>query len=283
MKIGITGVTGHLGAQVVKDLIAQGISTGDIIGLARNVEKAKSNSNIEVRHADFDDIASLQKSLRGIDRLLLVSTMEPNPSKRVLQHTNVIKAAKENGVSLMVYTSGTKPEQNPLGLAHFKTEEFLKGSGVPYIILRNAYYLEAKMADIQSAVNNQPIVTNVGNGRFGVALRTEYAQAAANVLIDPPAINHTFNLIANVVDYQEFVSTLEKVLNKPVELVNVTDQEMEKGMLQHGMAAPVATLFAKANAAIRNGAGYEESDDFVRILHRPVKSLDVSIQTLLNK
>lgn len=283
MKIGITGITGHFGYDVVQDLIKQGYNTDNIIGLARNVEKAKerTNSAIEIREADFNNLELMKEALRGLDRILLVSTKEPDPQKRILQHTNVIKAAKSNSISLLVYTSGTKPDQNPLGLAHEKTEEFLQSSGVPYIILRNNYYLEVKLNDIQRAINNQPIVTNVGNGKFGLALRSEYAQVAANVLINPPAINKTYNLTANLVNYATFASALEKVLNKPVKLKNITDDEMEKAMINNNIPKPVASLMTKANAAIRNGAGNEVSDDFTKLLGRQPKGLEESIRAIL--
>lgn len=253
------------------------------MGLARNVKKAKERINqpIEIRKADFDNLELMEKALRGLDRVLLVSTKEPNPQKRIIQHTNVIKAAKENDVSLLVYTSGTKPEQNPLGFAHEKTEEFLQSSGVPYIILRNNYYLEVKLNDIQRAINDQPIITNVGNGKFGLALRSEYAQTAANVLINPPVINKIYDLSTNLVDYSSFVSTLEKVLNKPVKLMNITDAEMEKAMITNHIPGPVASLMTKANAAIRNGAGDEVSDDFTKLLGRQPKGLEESIKAFL--
>lgn len=283
MKIGVTGVTEHFGYDVVKDLIDQGYNTRDIIGLARNVEKAKEQITqpIEIREADFDNLGLMKKALQGLDRVLLVSTKEPNPQKRIVQHTNVIKAAKDNDVSLLVYTSGTKPDQNPLGFAHKKTEEFLQSSGVPYVILRNNYYLEVKLNDIQRAMNDQPIITNVGNGKFGLELRSEYAQAAANVLANPPATNKVYNLTANLVDYATFVSTLEKVLNKPVELENITDDEMEKAMVTNHIPGPVASLMTKANAAIRNGAGDESSSDFKKLLDRQPKGLEKSIKALL--
>lgn len=283
MKIGVTGVTGHFGYDVVQDLIAHGYNAADIVGLARNVEKAKERIDqpIKIRKADFDNLELMEKALQGLDRVLLVSTKEPNPQKRIAQHTNVIKAAKENNVSLLVYTSGTNPEQNPLGFAHEKTEEYLQSSGVPYIILRNNYYLEVKLNDIQRAMNDQPIITNVGNGKFGLALRSEYAQAAANVLINSPAVNKIYDLSANLGDYSSFVSTLEKVLNKPVKLINITDAEMEKAMITNHIPGPVASLMTKANAAIRNGAGDEVSDDFTKLLGRQPKGLEESIKALL--
>lgn len=129
----MTGITGHFGYLVLQDLLKKGIQNQDLVGLARNPEKAhkKLSEDIEIHQADFNNLASLQLALKGIDRVLLISTKEPDPIKRAAQHTNVIKAAKANDISLLVYTGGTKPDQNPLGKAHQLTEDFLKTSGVP--------------------------------------------------------------------------------------------------------------------------------------------------------
>jgi NAD(P)H dehydrogenase (quinone) len=45
----------------------------------------------------------LSESLRGINTLLLVSGMDA-PDQRIQQHRNVIEAAKDSGVSRIVYT-----------------------------------------------------------------------------------------------------------------------------------------------------------------------------------
>lgn len=84
MKI---GVTGHFGYQVVQDLLKQGVAKGDIVGLARTPSHAQSLSSagIALRRADFDDVKTLNQALVGIDRLLLVSTREPDPNIRTTQ------------------------------------------------------------------------------------------------------------------------------------------------------------------------------------------------------
>lgn len=83
------------------------------------------------------------------------------------------------------------------------------------------------MADIENALNDRPIVTNVGNGKFGLALRSEYAQAAANVLSNAKQeVNRCYELTANQINYEHFVTILSHVLGKEVQLVKFNDNEM---------------------------------------------------------
>lgn len=282
MKIAISGISGHLGYAVYQSLLATGYNKNDLIGLARNVEKAQAKLGTDalIRFADFDNFQSLKQALNGVNRLLLVSTNEPDTQRRVAQHANAITAAKENHVSLIVYTSGTKPDANPLGAAHQLTEQIIKQSNIPYVILRNGYYLEAKLGDVKKAQLNQPIMTNTGKGKFGLALREEYAQAAANALIGN-TYNRTYDLAANLINYTEWAKVISHVLNKPVQLIELSDQQMENAMLNQGTRTPVAHLLTAANAAIRNGAADISSTDFAELLGHQPQSLEKSLKSLL--
>src|SRR5690606_28954567 len=102
-KILITGATGNLGTAVINQLLK---STDDIhiVALARNENKAEylGAKGVKVRIGSFDEPASLDKALQGIDKILLISTGDPN---RFLQHKNVVDAAKKAEVKFIAYTS----------------------------------------------------------------------------------------------------------------------------------------------------------------------------------
>lgn len=285
MKIAITGVTGHFGYEVLEDLIKLGMQRENLIALARNPEKAKDliKDSAEIRRADFDDYNSLEKALVNVDRVLLVSTRESDPIKRAEQHINVIKAAKKNNVSLLVYTSSINPEKTQIGKAHVLTENYLEKSGVPYIILRNNYYLEVRENDIKNAIADKPIITSIGDGKIGYALRSEYALAAAKVLKGNFAVNKIYNLSDNVVTYNQFAQALEKVLNKKVEIKNITDEQMQDFMIRAGINENVAKTMAATYKALRLGAVDVQSSDFETILGRKPKDLERSLGILINQ
>jgi len=74
--------------------------------------------------------------------LLLVSGTELG--KRVEQHRAVIEAAKAAGVELIAYTSLLRADTSTLPIAgeHQATEELLRGSGIPWVLLRNGWYID---------------------------------------------------------------------------------------------------------------------------------------------
>src|SRR5688572_12377376 len=160
MKIGITGATGQLVRLVVSKLKTK-ISPEDIVALVRSVPKA-ADLGIEVREADYDKPETLEPALKGVDTLLLISANEVG--KRVVQHRNIIAAAKKAGVKWIIYTSLLHADKSSLGLAaeHIATEEALKKSGAPCTLLRNGRYTENYIRTIPGALAAGVILGSAG-------------------------------------------------------------------------------------------------------------------------
>ena len=140
MKIAVTGATGQLGPMVIAHLKAKAPGA-EIVALARNPANA-ADLGVNVRKADYDQPATLERALAGIDTLLLVSSSEVG--QRVAQHGNVIKAARKAGIGHLVYTSLVHAATSPLnvGAEHRATEADIKASGLPFTFLRNCWYVE---------------------------------------------------------------------------------------------------------------------------------------------
>ncbi|MGH3246514.1 MAG: NAD(P)H-binding protein [Trebonia sp.] len=140
MSILVTGATGHLGRLTVEALLARGVQPAEIVATGRDTGKIKdlAGRGVNVRRADFADPSGLAEAFAGADRLLLVSTA--SPAGRVAEHQHAIDAAKAAGVSLLAYTSVTHAAADQMTLAadHRETENYLRGSGIPFTMLRNS-------------------------------------------------------------------------------------------------------------------------------------------------
>ena len=73
-KYAVTGATGKLGRLVLDELLEKA-SPHDIVALARDPSALAdyAQKGIDVRQADYDDPASLDAALAGVDRVLLIS------------------------------------------------------------------------------------------------------------------------------------------------------------------------------------------------------------------
>src|SRR5690349_17996120 len=88
----ITGATGQLGRAVVKQL-AKRVAAERIGVFVRDKRKAAElkEQGVKLFVGNYDDIASLDQAMRGVERVLLISGTEQN---RIQQHKNVVDAAQ---------------------------------------------------------------------------------------------------------------------------------------------------------------------------------------------
>ncbi len=146
----VTGASGHLGRFAIEQLLARGVPPSHVVAMVRDRGKAASlaGRGVQVREADYSRPETLGAALAGVNRLLLVSSSELG--QLAAQHSNVITAARMAGVARIAYTSMLNADDStsPLAGEHRDTERVLREAGVPYTLLRNGYYTEVYIADL---------------------------------------------------------------------------------------------------------------------------------------
>lgn len=281
MKFLVTGATGSFGARVVETLLKT-VSANEIAVSVRNPEKTDNlrSLGVDVRQADFNDPDSLEKAFQGVERLLIVSTNEPITEKRISQHVNAIEAAKRAKVQLVVYTSAVNIM--PLNAAHKATEKVIVESGIPYSILRNNFYLETEIDTIKACMMGAPIVTSAGSGKIGLALRNDYADAAAAVLVGEGHESTIYELSGKPINYDELAAEIGKVIGKEVLVQHVDDAGYAAFLKQVGIPEMFIPILASAKAGIREGFAEVESNDLETLLKRPVTPINEALNMLVS-
>ncbi|RTE67488.1 SDR family oxidoreductase [Amphritea opalescens] len=211
MKIAITAASGHLGGAFVKATVGL-LSAEQVIGLARTPAKA-SHLGVEIRPGDYNDQNALEASLQSVDTLLLVSGMD-DPDKRIVQHRNVIQAAKNSGVKKIVYTSVQGAEENtafsPVIQSNRQTERDIINSGLDWVIGRNGIYIEPDIDYIESYKQAGGIDNCAGDGRCGYTTRPELAYAYAKMLTEDKHNTQTYNLHGEAITQYQLADYLNQ-------------------------------------------------------------------------
>ena len=182
----VTGSTGHFGAAAVTYLLEK-VPASQIAVLARDAAKAKhfADKGVTVRTGDYHNYESLVAAFEGVDKVLLVSSNDFND--RFGQHKNVIDVAKAAGVQLLAYTSIEEKDAHNsatgiLAKDHALTADYVKGSGLPYVLLNNSLYADVVPMFIGEQVLETGIFFPAGDGKVPFATREDMALAAAVVL-----------------------------------------------------------------------------------------------------
>lgn len=285
MKILVTGATGKLGSKVVETLL-QSVPANQLAVSVRNPEKAEGlvSRGVEVRHGDFDHPETLVTAFAGIDRLLIISADGDNET-RIRQHTDAVAAAERAGVKFIAYTSlaNATESTNLMAPPHVATEAAIIKTGIPYTFLRNNWYLENEIGGIQGALAGAPWVTSAGTGKVGWALQQDYAEAAAAVLLGNGHENKVYELSAPLLTQEELATALGAVLGKEIPVQQVSDETYAEIMKGLGLPDFVIPIVVGIQESIRNGSLAVESNDFEKVLGRPVTPINEALTQIVNE
>lgn len=282
MKIGVTGASGQLGRLVVAGLLEK-CAAADIVAVVRDPGKVAdlAAKGVEVRTASYEDRASLDAAVAGLDKLLLISSSEVG--RRFPQHKNVIDAAKAAGVKHLVYTSAPKATTSALILApeHKATEEYLAASGLPYTVLRNNWYTENYAQSVRSAKESGVLVAAAGSGRVASATRADYAEGAAAVLTGEGHEGKVFEFTGDRAwDYHELAAAIAEATGTDCSYKAVQPAELVTAMTAAGMDEGTAGFFAALDANIAEGHLGDASPDLTKLIGRPTTPLKETVKKL---
>lgn len=291
-KILVTGATGQLGYEVVKSLLSR-TDASHIAALVRNPENEKAvdiaAQGVELRQADYDDYHSLVKAFQGIDKLYFVSGNDI--SRRIPQHENVVKAAKEAGIKHIIYTSFERKNEtdtSPIAAVakgHLKTEELLKSSGLAYTILKHNLYLDILPMYIgEQVIERGMIYLPAGNGKTGFVTRKDMAEMAAAILTTEGHENQSYDVTAEkTYSFGEIAGLLSRFTGKNVQYVSPSPEEHQKTLTEADVPIEVITLFSGFAQSIAQGDFDQTSDLIFRVTGKHPVSIPDFLQQVYAK
>lgn len=272
MKIGVTGATGQLGCLVVEKL-KQKVAAENIVALVRTPEKA-ADLGVEARAFDYSKPESLVASLKGIDKLLLISSNEIG--QRLPQHLAVIEAAKKAGVKHLIYTSILHADTSTLGLAgeHLATEVALKASGLVYTILRNGWYTENYTGSAKGAVGAGAFMGCAGEGNIASAARIDFAEAAAVVMAGDGHENKVYELAGDeAYTLTELAAEISLQTGKTIPYNNLTETKYADILKSFGLPEGLAHMLADSDTGASKGGLFDDSKQLSVLIGRPTTAL----------
>jgi uncharacterized protein YbjT (DUF2867 family) len=137
MTILVTGATGTVSSALLKQLGSEKVRV-----LVRDASRAPAAPGIEVAAGDLEKPATLQEAFAGVDTVWLLTAMGPQAPHA---SSNAVWAAKRAGVKHIVRLSAIgaahdAPTRN--GRLHALSDVEVQASGIPWTIIRPAFFLQ---------------------------------------------------------------------------------------------------------------------------------------------
>ncbi|WP_339917789.1 SDR family oxidoreductase [Yeosuana marina] len=286
----ITGATGHFGGLVIDSLLEKGVEANQISALVRNVEKAEAlkNKGINLKIGDYDNYTLLVDAFKGTDKLMFVSATDID--SRLAQHKNVVNAAKGAGVKHIVYTSFQRKNDSgnsPLGLlaqSHVQTEKWLKESGLSYTILKNNLYMDFIPFFIGEKVLETGIYLPAGKGKISAALRSEYAEATANILTSAGHENKIYDFTnVEAYSYDDVAKIISQITGKTIKYVSPSIVEFTQTLSNAGVPEEGIGVLSGFSLAQKDGELDLTSPDLENLLGRKPTNLETFLKTVYTK
>ena len=281
----VTGATGKLGRLVIDGLLKK-VPAREIIAVVRNPEKAKDLAarGVEVRRADYSKPETLTAAFAGAEKVLLVSSSEVG--QRAPQHAAVVDAAKRAGVRLLAYTSVLRAETSKLALAaeHKATEAVIRASGVPYVFLRNGWYIENYTENLAPALQHGAIAGSADAGRIAAATRADYAEAAVAVLTGAGHENKVYELAGDPpFTMAELAAEISRKVGKPIVYKDLPPAQYKTVLTDAGLPGPYADLLVDSDLGVAKGELDDSTGELRRLIGRPTTPLSDAVAAALRR
>lgn len=260
----VTGATGTIGAQVVRELQARALP---VRAFVRNPEAAAARlGSVELAVGDFADRASLRRALQGVSRVFLSSADGP---EKVAHERSVIDAAAEAGVGQIVKLSAIHAREDsplPAFAWHGAIERHLNRSGVRAVVLRSSFFMSNLLMIAGGVAQTGLLHSPAGEARAAMVDPVDVAAAAAALLSGGAAAQGCYELTGGeAISFTEVAHALGAATGRPVSFVDVpaaaAPAAFENGRNPEWLVAQLLGVFA----LIREGA-YAQPTDTLRAL-----------------
>jgi NADH dehydrogenase len=227
----VTGAFGYSGKYIAHRLLDKGHR---MITLTNSPQRKNPFGNrIKAYPFNFDNPDELVETLRGVD--VLYNTYWIRFNHKLFSHADAVQntltlfaAAKQAGVSKIVHVSIANPDENsPLEYYHGKgvLENGLKGTGIPYTILRPTVLFgkeDILINNIAWMLRTFPVFGVFGDGRYH--LQPIYVDDLAQLAVE--AGQRTKSEIINAIGpetftYRELVQTVAQIIGKKRPIVSI--------------------------------------------------------------
>ena len=269
----VTGSTGNVGTEVVKQLAQAGHK---VRALVRDTKEAsgKFPTTVDIVVGDLDNVDSLVNAMKGVDKVYLLAPLTPSLVK---QEGNVIDAAKRARVEHVVKHSvlGAQYEAITLAKWHRTGEKSLEASGLSWTHIRPSGFFQNTLGWVGMIKNGGAVYFPTAEGRLAVIDPRDVAAVAVKTLTVPGHEAKAYELTGpKALSTQEQVDTIGRAIGKPLKFVSVPDGAARDTMLGQGMPPQIADAFLEFCSVIRAGQASLVTDTVAKLTGRQPRTFE---------
>jgi NADH dehydrogenase len=180
MKVFLTGGTGFVGRQIVRDLMKKDYSLRCLVREGSESKLPLKDPRLETVHGDIRNIEALKGNLEGFDAVIhIVGIIREFPRNDITFEKihfkgakNLIDVAAREGVKRFVLMSALGADLNAKTSYHItkaKAEEYLRSSGMTFTIIRPSIIFGKEDQFVNTfarMIRRAPFIPVIGDGQY---------------------------------------------------------------------------------------------------------------------
>jgi uncharacterized protein YbjT (DUF2867 family) len=206
--------------------------------MIRSRESAKALAaleGVEPVVGDFDDPASVERALQGVEKAFLLT----NSTERAeAQQLGFVDAARRTGLKHIVKLSQFAADKNsPVRFLryHAAVERAIVDSGIAYTFLRPNLYMQGLLAFRASIKSTGKFFAAAGDAKVSVVDVRDNAAAAAAALTEPGHEGRVYDLTGpEALTHADMAARLSAAVGRPITFVDIPPAAMHDALLGAG-------------------------------------------------
>ena len=271
----VTGATGRIGREVVRELAALGAEFRALVRKNTDADKL-SAQGVETVLGDFAQPQSIQTELQGVERVFLLSPSSPMQTKF---EGALVDEAKNAGVKHIVKLSalGADSQANSALLKwHRQSEQKIEASGIAYTHLRpNGFNQNFVPFYAPSVATDGMLYAPAEDCKISWVDTRDIGAVAARVLTESGHEGNTYEITGpDALSYTQIAEKLSALVGKKVTYVNVPDEGARQAMISSGAPDWYANALVALYHFYRQGDGAVVTDTVEQVTKTKPRSLD---------
>jgi uncharacterized protein YbjT (DUF2867 family) len=231
----ITGSTGNVGSQVVKQLSSFSGSVRAAVQSKNRADDIK-NTKAELVEMNFNKSDTIEAAFKDIQKIFLLTPFVPD---MVEMSKSLIREAKKANVNHIVKQSafGSDLEDGiTMNKLHRQVEEVIESSGINYTFLRPMSFMQNYLGLSDSIKSQGVFYAPLIDSRTSFVDVRDIAAVAIEALTKTGHENKAYNITGpEAVSNYDIANILSKTTGRKITYVNISDDEARKGMKENGM------------------------------------------------
>jgi uncharacterized protein YbjT (DUF2867 family) len=271
----VTGATGTVGSEVVKQLRAKG---APVRALVRDPVKAATalGEGVELAQGDLLQPATIDAALADCDHVFVLTAFTPD---QLTPQSNAIDAAARRGGIHVVKMGvvGTSAE-SPVDVARqmAAVDERLQASSVQWTVLQPHSFMQ-NLLGMAGAIAGEGVLYGAsGEGLIASVDTRDIAAVAVAALTEEGHVGKTYVLTGpGAISYSEMAAVLSAALGKEVRYVDLSEEDYRASLQGWGLApTQVEDLVLLYARIFRDGHGAAVSSAVQDVTGRPARRFD---------